>query len=747
MSGTLYLEKISRYDRPAEPVSVSIPLARGRLEDPAGLTIRDDQGRALPVQRHVLATWDDGSVKWMQVHLQPDLPGNSDATLTLDVGQATGDPQPERVVTITEREGAIDVDTGPLRFTVAADAFWPVRDLVLDGQPLFGAQPFGGFALSLGGEALSTAGAAVALEVLEAGPLRVVIEARGKHRRADGTGYIDLRGRVTAYAGKPYIEIEHQFVHAEEAGELALESLEVAFRPKVSGQPHVALGQGYYQTGIEESDESVEMLLDAETMLYQSNEHFVDCFYGDFWADWRDARGGLAISIHQAHQNFPKALRADREGIVCSLYPQSVDPAPTMRGMGKTHRILLHVHGPDTPLNDISVRSLQFQLPDVPSLPRAWYRENNPWVETFFPEQLPQRLLHYFLQMHDGRPKVLGMYHFGDAPDAGYTDQGRGRGKTVWVNNEYDRPHQCAILYGLTGERRVLDSGLVAARHWMDVDLCHHDPDPLVNGGLKIHTRYHVTGGVTPSHEWTEGFLDYYFFTGRREALEAACSVGENIMRHMALPRMQRPGEASVREGGWAMRAMIGLYLGTGEERWRKEAERLAELYLSWYEEYGALLAPYTSHSMPRVVFMISLTVNSFARYLLIDDNPRVKQLIVDNVDDMLAHCLGPDGIPYYKELPSLRRPAPTPHLLEALAHAYRITGEDRYLKVASRVFAALERGDATARQTAKFVDDSGAVIAGHGGGRIFASTFPSVLLYASEAAPAGLLDWYEYPY
>jgi hypothetical protein len=339
------------------------------------------------------------------------------------------------------------------------------------------------------------------------------------------------------------------------------------------------------------------------------------------------------------------------------------------------------------------------------------------------------------------------MMHFGDAPDAGYTNQGRGRGHSVWVNNEYDRPHNCALLYGLTGQRRVLDSGLVSARHWIDVDWCKSDPDPLIHGGLKIHTRYHGTGGVPPSHEWTEGFLAYYFLTGRKEGLEAAKAVGENIMRHMAQPRMRTPGEASVREGGWALRAMVGLYLGTGEQRWRDEAQRLVEMYLDWYAQYGALLAPYTSHSMPRVVFMISLTANSFARYLLIEDDERVKRLIVKTVQDMLAHCLGPDGLPFYKELPSLRHSAPTPHFLEALTHAYRITGDAEYLKIATRSFAALSGQSTVATHTAKFVDDSGAVISGVGGGRIFASTYPSVRLYAGAAAPEGLLDWYEYPY
>jgi hypothetical protein len=493
------------------------------------------------------------------------------------------------------------------------------------------------------------------------------------------------------------------------------------------------------------------MTLDAETMLYQSNEHYIDSFYGDFWVDWCDDRGGLALSIHQAHQNFPKKLRVASDGIACALYPDEVPPARMLQGMAKTHRIQLHFHAPDVPLEACSTQSLQFQLPDRPSLAREWFRENNPWAETFFPKVLPDRMLSYFIERHDARPKALGMFHFGDSPDAGYTNQGRGRGHAVWVNNEYDRPHNCALFYGLTGIRRALDSALVSARHWLDVDLCHYHLDPLINGGLRIHTAYHVTGYVTPSHEWTEGLLDYYFFTGRREGLVGARSVAENIMRHMhERPEMREPGSTSVREGGWALRAMVGMWMGTGEQKWKDEARRLVEMFLDWYDAYGALLAPYTSHSMPRVPFMIALTVNSFARYLLIEDDAdiieRVKRLIVEVIDDTLEHCLGPDGVLFYKELPSLRRKAPTPHMLEALAHAYRITGDRKYMEMATRQFAAQDKSSGVTRR-AKYLDDSGAVISGEGGARVFSSVYTSVLLYAAEAAPLGLLNWYEYPY
>ncbi|MEZ4869694.1 MAG: hypothetical protein R3C14_50680 [Caldilineaceae bacterium] len=743
---TLFFEKLSRFDRAAEPVTVSIPFAAGQLVDPAQLTLYDDE-QPLPVQRQVLATWEDGSVKWLLVHCQPDLPGNRAKTLTFAINEQPTPPTPVVTVSATESAAGITVNTGPLTFLAPRSGFLPLCQVQLEGKLLWTEQPWQGFTLQVDGELYHSTHAPLELTVEENGPLRVVITAKGQHRRDDGEGYLELHGRITAYAGKPYVEVEHQFIHTEEAAAVQLEGLTLSFEPHWHGPVKLALGEGYYRTAIQESDELVELELNAETMLYQANEHFIDSYYGDFWADWRNEQGGVTLSVYQAHQNFPKALYANAEGLTCFLMPADAPSIRILQGMGKTHRLQLHFHGPTTPLQECSVRSLQFQLPDRPALSRAWLQANNPWRENFFPERLPGRLITLLNSLHDGRPKALGMMHFGDAPDANYTNQGRGRGETVWVNNEYDRPHCCTLFYGLTGQRRVLDSALVGARHWLDVDLCHYHPDPLINGGLKIHTAYHGTGRVTPSHEWTEGFLDYYFLTGRQEGLVGARSVAENIMRHMARPELREPGQTAVREGGWALRAMVCMWLGTGETKWRTEAERIVAMFLAWHEEYGALLAPYTSHTMPRVPFMIALTVNSFARYLLIEEDERVKRLIVAVVDDLIAHCLGADGIFFYKELPSLQRTAPTPHVLEALTYAYRITGQVDYLKLAARQFAALAAQPTGGGGGTKYVDASGAVIAGQGGGRIFADKYTSILIFAAAAAPLGLLDWFEYPY
>ena len=132
---------------------------------------------------------------------------------------------------------------------------------------------------------------------------------------------------------------------------------------------------------------------------------------------------------------------------------------------------------------------------------------------------------------------------------------------------------------------------------------------------------------------------------------------------------------------------------------------------------------------------------------MLLEDDKRIKKLIVEVMDDLIEHCLGPDGIFYYKELPSLQRTAPTPHALEAVTYAFRVTDDQRYLEIAARQFAAMVASPAGKGGGPKRIDKSGAVVRGSGGGRDFADRYLSILVFASEAAPRGLLDWYDYPF
>jgi hypothetical protein len=740
--------------RPAEPVTVSIPFGPGRFRPGQAIVVRQD-GRCLPVQTRSLAVWPDGSTKWLLVDLQPDLPGNAGATLTFAVVNRHAPVKPPAVVTASRTPAGIAVDTGAISFSVPRRGFFPVTDVKLRANGHTWPQPFRGFSLTASGRTVDTAAADCELDLEESGPLRVVILVRGKHQDAAGA-WIDFRGRVTAYAGKPYVEVEHQFIHAGKEPQILLESLVLKMTPQVRGQTRCAVGEGYYRTQVEEragaGSSPLARLIDANLILREGFEHFVDCFYGDFWADWRDERGGIAVSLHQAHQNFPKGLTVGPDGILCQLYPGGGAPAAIRQGMAKTHRILLHFHGPSEPLELISVRSLQFQLPDRPALPHVWMEANDPWGDGLCGAVVGSRMLGELFARFMDRHTALGMMHFGDAPDAGYS-QGRGVGQTVWINNEYDHAHICAQFHFQTGERAALESSLAAARHWLDVDLCHFSPNPLQHGGLWSHAACHApavgtAGGVTPSHEWVDGFLDYYFLTGRREGLDAAVSVAGNVLRQLDLESLRDIAQLSVRELGWALETLVAMALGTGEQRWKDAADEVVGRLLRWYAHFGSFLAPYTSHSMPRVPFMIAITGNSLARYTRLKPVKRIDELIVSMTDDLIDHVRGPDGIFVYKEFPSLHRPFVPPQILQLLTHAWRITGDLRYLRIGVKQLAYFLRQPLPARDFSKQVDPCGAVLLGFSSssGSTFAFNYPGLAAFSAAARRTGLLKWLENP-
>ncbi len=135
----LYLQKLSKYDRQCEPVTFSIPFASGRLREPERLRVWD-QGVRLPMQARPLASWPDGSVKWLLVHLQPDLPGNRDKTLHFDIARQTETPPlpfSRLPLNVCETPEGVSITTGLLSFLVAHQGFWPVTNVHWKGKPFW----------------------------------------------------------------------------------------------------------------------------------------------------------------------------------------------------------------------------------------------------------------------------------------------------------------------------------------------------------------------------------------------------------------------------------------------------------------------------------------------------------------------------------------------------------------------------------------------------------------------------------
>ena len=389
---------------------------------------------------------------------------------------------------------------------------------------------------------------------------------------------------------------------------------------------------------------------------------------------------------------------------------------------------------------DINHRSTAYQMPARPTLSPDVFRRAGVFENIFTDKKIPEQEI-FLTGKADEHGRCYGMLNWGDCPDGGYTLQGRGGGRLVWTNNEYDFPHACVLMYARTGIRRYMDYALVAARHQIDVDICHYSKDPLIMGGQYEHCEGHVDAKkVVCSHQWVEGLLDCWHLSGDREFFDAAVGIGHNVQRLLEQPIFQKSGQANARETGWALRTLCALYRETGDKQWLEKCDRIVGHFREWEEEYGLWLAPYTDNTAIRVVFMIAIAVCSLMRYYRLDPKSDVRGMMLRAVDDLVENARLDNGLFYYKELPSLKRLGNNPIILEALTYAYELTGDTEYLKVGMPTFEYIHGTAASILSGMNKREAEDALICGGSGTKGFAQVMVPFCVFYTAAAKEGLL-------
>ena len=743
----LHLEKLYRYPRIMEPMWIAVPVKKGQLSGASDVSVYDGTEK-LPVQTKVTARYDDGSVRFLFTRFMGNLPGNSakDFSLYLDEKDRREYVEDSAVqecasdagqLVVTQNADGFAVDTGTLCFRVK-NFSENLFDTLMCGRQLYEREQFLGPYLCDGMGTKYN----VTIDrwrVVEEGNVCTILAATGSNDTEFGgceeSNHYRFEIRVTAYAGKPWLEISYRLFNTSESP-LKIKSLvfsvmsgngmeqditladmndasyidsagcgdiseaienETALVYRTRGTKELlhieelapaqgvrtCAGASNYKTDfvIGRDGTQVNKAAYDKALLMEGNEHMAEVLYGTFFADRTDADGGVCATIFQAQQNYPKAVKADKDGVYVMLVPEGFNDVVMQSGMAREQRFMLHFHEADEHIAELDNRSLIYQMPDRPIIAPYVYK-NSGAVPDVFADKVNADIDMLLISKADARARSFGMLNWGDTIDWNYTKQGRGGGAAVWVNNEYDFPHACALMYMRMGIRRYLDFCMVHASHWMDVDVCHYSADPLKLGGLTEHTKGHVINGVmVPSHEWVEGFLDYYHLTGDERGLETAIGIGENIMKLLDTPAYAVAGESNARETGWALRALTALYIETGDEKYKAKCDRIVGYFEKWYDDYGCFAAPYTDNTLIHVGFMISVAVGSLMRYYRINKTDELKELIMLAVDDILDNCMLDCGLFYYKELPSLARLGNNTLLLEAMAAGYELTGDKRYLE------------------------------------------------------------------
>ena len=701
----IFIDKLYRYDRILEPCYIGFPLKKGLIFDTENISLMDPAENALlPTQIKVTSRYGDGSVRFIFIRFLADIPANEKCSFTCNLPAAGEEPESCSLkdtdfrrfnpVRVKETSDGIEVSTVDdvsdtlFSYTLKNNSE-EVFDLITADGRTFPGKQLSGPILKKSGDADVYTLKTGDWKVVEDGPVCAILKTQGTHINNITKETLSFELKLTAFAGKSYTEVSYRIINDTD-NPFDIESLRFQVKRNSEGKVRTIAASSNYKTDYVtgENGEKVEKVIDSDFLMKESNEHFAETFYGTLFADFTDNDGGVCATIYQAQQNYPKAAMADADGLTLFLVPEDVEKVILESGMSREQKFLLHFHSKEEEISSLNDRSIVYQMPYRPYVLPDVQKESGVWPN-IFPSKNEPKFERCLIAKADNHCRCYGMLNFGDSYDSNYTAQGRGGGKLIWSNNEYDYPHACALLYARTGIRRFFDYNIASASHWMDVDVCHYHKDPLYIGGQWEHTKGHVIDGVMVcSHEWVEGLLDYYHFTGDVRGLETAIGIGENVKKLLDLPMYAKAGESSARETGWALRTLTALYIETSDKTWLSKCEKILDDFKTWEKQYGHWFSPYTDNTIIRVPFMISIAVGSLARYYKQFPDEELKGLILRAVDDMIENCYVESlGLFYYKELPSLSRLGNNPLLLEALTIAYDLSGDSKYLEYGIETF------------------------------------------------------------
>lgn len=737
----LHFPKLARYPRAMEPATVSIPFPKGTLSTSANCRIIDENGQLFPGQFRPTALWPDGSVKWLLVHLQADLPGNSSADYYLDIASDNASSVTDSCEGLLTASPTL-VDNGVLRIALPVSA-GPLFESIDTPHGCFTKEEISPFTITDKSGNIYTAGTGEkGWEVIESGPVRAMLRTRGRHLGENRT-YFDYIITMYIYVGKPWVDLDYRVINTEDGEPLVLEkacegltvshikSMSLKICPAAAGKVATYTAHSNYRTLYQDGDG--ELLIDGKYLQFTDSEQSPEVLYGTFYADWHDEKRGVAATIYQAQQNFPKRVAVSKDALTVNLIPEETGEVEFIEGVSKTHRIQLLFHAPDADRHmDITFRTLQYQLPDKPIISPDVY-EASGLFEDIFNTKLDRRMELYIEQLFNNRAKTFGILHWGDNPDSGYTLAGRGMGEYVWINGEYD-PGRAFFLYYIThGSRSAYGAMKCATEHILDVDICHYGSNPTRYRGHLPHAARHATSICTPSHEWVEGLIDYYHETGDPEVLEIALGVGHNIvyMLEHKIFCQSEDNYAAAREAGWALFSMTALYQETYDEYWLKHCDTIANYFFDWEKKFGAFLAPYTDHTLARVPFMIAVAINALKCLYNIRPTEELKGLIIRSAEDLALNCISEyTGLFFYKELPSLNKSTVIILPLASMTYAYQLSKDVKFLKYGLTTLETLLSNIPSPKSGKKLSYQCMLYAAGSASNKPFAAGAQSLLLY-----------------
>lgn len=714
------------------PVTTGVPFPMGRIGSENRLRLVDAGGKEVPLQAQTLLRWPDGSLKWVLLDFQTT--GLGQTPYTLEFGSQVSRKVGDSRLKVEDTPAGISVETGPLKFVVSRRRLGFVESLALDsnGDGKFGEaeqiitpkQPASFRLTGPDGTVYTTDAPPDELVLEEKGPLRAVVRASGRHAAAGGRKFFAYTIRFHAYAGQPYLRVQHTF--GNDYGESEFVSikslaLHLPLARANAGETRWALGSEPNLSGALNGNDSVRLRQhrdDRYTVTTAQERALAEGKRSAGWAEWSDGARSVTVAVRDFWQNYPKDVVIGPDGMELFLCPPvradeyesfkgTVDEyrqyfylmegAYKLRqGVQKTHDIWLDFSGAARPS---IIR--HHRAPLFASAPATWYADSKALGE-IAPVRPGGILAQYdaaFAKSFEGYLQnreinhEFGMLNFGDW---------WGERQVNWGNSEYDTQHALILQFTRTGDSRYLRAAEEMEWHNRDIDFVHHNTDPIKVGGNWMHAIGHTGNYFTenpfkrgyingymaaPSHTFLEGHLDYYFLTGDRLSLETARSTADRYASY----QMTNYDYNNSRDSGWHLILEVAMYNATYDRFYHNAARMIVDRVLERQTPDGGWrrqLAADHCLCIPRhhgsVGFMVAVLLSGMRNYYQATGDERVVNSIVRAAHFLIDDMWVPEarGFRYTSCPKSKVGPWSNFLLFDGIAFAHRRTNDPKLGKV-----------------------------------------------------------------
>ncbi len=676
------------------PLSGGIPIPEGAAPGGSEFVVTAADGKAVPCQSQMLATWGDGSARWVLVDFQADPgAGSTEAyRLSWKPGKKVGavEPVPQKLTAkkgLTVKAGPVELKTTPgalLRISNRFDLKFSLKDK-----------------RGVRCEAIADSGL-----IETKGPLRTTLLLKGSFFRPDGSRVVDFRLRASVYAGLEQFYLEPQLLAHADTGM-------ITYLKDLSLEIQSAGGYRSARLGGLEGNQAVVPAADPVRLFQVDDENFrAEGIAGKGsrapgWMEVGDGKGTLAVALRDFWQQWPKSLQVSRNTAALGLFPYF--QAGTFAHMGPWYKHDYLFEEDNYRIREGQTRRWQIWCDLSGDGERLVKAANRPLIPVADPVQA----------IATGEWGVIaaagtkGMSEYDKWADElfeGYCrsireqrDYGAmnwgdwfGERGVNWGNHEYDTPLTILTQFARTGDPKYFYAGELAARHVSEVDVVHS-----LNGELKKyfsrwerpeytshtgmvheHSIGHV-GGFHPvekirelyvskdigsgnpnpylcldpynlGHIWTQGMAYYYLLTGDPWVRETLEQMSNNLVRltEDGLYKSFKGTDHSGRINGWTMLAFAGIYKVTPTPRVLKAMQFIAEealveqnpksggwMYkLPWGHCYCVSLEDRKKGMTPHVGeagFITSVRLNGLGRYYQLTGDKRIPNSLKRAVDNL----------------------------------------------------------------------------------------------------------------